>query len=92
MRIWVALAAACALLVGGTPASAEPRVFGGSVAVGNPIVVGTAYLTGNLYRICSASVWRPRILLTAAHCVTEENTGALIDPPRVRPTNSWVGP
>jgi hypothetical protein len=84
MRIWVALAAACALLVGGTPASAEPRVFGGSVAVGNPIVVGTAYLTGNLYRICSASVWRPRILLTAAHCVTEENTGALIDPARIQ--------
>lgn len=84
MRIWAVLIAACALLVGGTPASAEPRVFGGSVAVGNPIVVGTAYLTGNLYRICSASVWRPRILLTAAHCVTEENSGALIDPSRLQ--------
>lgn len=84
MRVWAVLVAACALLVGVTPASAEPRVFGGSVAVGNPIVVGTAYLSGNLFRICSASVWKPRVLLTAAHCVTEENTGAVIDPARLQ--------
>lgn len=86
MRAWIAIVAACLIPLGAGPAAAEPRIFGGSVATGNPFVVGTAYVTGNLYRICSAALWKPRILLTAAHCVTEENTGAGIDPSRIQLT------
>lgn len=86
MRAGVSIVAACALIFGAAPASAEPRVFGGSVVTGTPFVVGTAYVTGNSYRICSAALWRPRILLTAAHCVTEDNTGAQLDPSRIQLT------
>lgn len=65
------------------PASAEPRVLGG-VPSGTPVVSGFIYVTGNAYRVCSAALWRPRILLTAAHCVTEEGSGSLLDPARLQ--------
>lgn len=86
MRAWVSALVLCALTLAAAPASAEPRIFGGSVTTGTPFVVGTAYVTGNTYRICSAALWRPRILLTAAHCVTEDNTGAQLDPARIQLT------
>lgn len=69
--------------VAATSVSMEPRVLGG-VPASTPVVSGFIYVTGNAYRICSASLWRPRILLTAAHCVTEEDSGAILDPSRLQ--------
>ena len=57
--------------VASIPAPLEPRIYGGTSASGNPGVVGLAINTGGSWdSSCSAAVWRPRILLTAGHCVT----------------------
>lgn len=67
-----------ALLVPAAPLSAEsapitpqPRIYGGTPATGNPGVAALAINTGSSWSSsCSAAVWKPRILLTAAHCAT----------------------
>ena len=51
--------------------TAQPRIYGGSPATGNPGVAALAINSGSAWNSsCSAVVWKPRILLTAAHCVT----------------------
>ena len=53
------------------PEALEPRIYGGTSATGNPGVAALAINTGGSWNSsCSAAVWRPRILLTAGHCVT----------------------
>jgi secreted trypsin-like serine protease len=50
---------------------AQARIYGGSPATGNPGIAALAINTGSAWNSsCSAVVWKPRILLTAAHCVT----------------------
>lgn len=51
--------------------SVTPKIYGGTPATGNPGVAALAINTGSSWNSsCSAAVWKPRILLTAAHCVT----------------------
>jgi hypothetical protein len=60
----------------GVSASADPvspRIYGGSSAAGSPGVAAIAIFDGASWsKSCSAVVWKPRVLLTAAHCVTME--------------------
>lgn len=57
-----------------------PRVYGGAVSAGNPGVVALAINRGGAWvALCSAALWRPRLLLTAAHCVTKPGSSALAD-------------
>lgn len=52
-----------------------PRIYGGVAATGNPGVAALAINTGGAWDArCSAAVWKPRILLTAGHCVTLEGS------------------
>jgi len=54
-----------------TTTQLQPRVYGGSPATGNPGVSALAINSGASWGSrCSTAVWKPRILLTAAHCVT----------------------
>jgi hypothetical protein len=48
-------------------------------ASGTPFVTALISVRGNTYGICSAGVWKPTVLMTAAHCVIDENTGGYID-------------
>lgn len=54
-----------------TATHTQPRIYGGSPATGNPGVAALAINSGSAWNSrCSSAVWKPRILLTAAHCVT----------------------
>lgn len=54
-----------------------PRIYGGTPATGNPGVAALAINSGAAWdSSCSAAVWKPRILLTAAHCVTAQGGSA----------------
>lgn len=49
----------------------SPRIYGGTSAAGSPGVAAVAIFDGASWsKSCSAVVWKPRVLLTAAHCVT----------------------
>lgn len=69
----------------GANASADPispRIYGGTSAAGSPGVAAVAIFDGASWsKSCSAVVWKPRVLLTAAHCVT--NTGSATRVPRL---------
>ena len=52
-----------------------PRVMGGVGAGGDPRVVALALSNGSVWSKCSAAMWKPRILLTAAHCTTLLGSG-----------------
>ncbi len=57
--------------------TAQTRIYGGSPATGNPGVAALAINSGSAWNSsCSAVVWKPRILLTAAHCVTAQGGAA----------------
>lgn len=87
MRRALLLAVAATLaaaLAAPAPASAaperQPRVYGGAPAQGNPGVVALAINGGAGWTgLCTAAMWRPRLLLTAAHCVTKSGSAALVD-------------
>jgi len=70
--------AAAAVAVSGPMVSAspatEPRVIGGQPAVGFPGVVALAIDDGTRWNLCTAALVRPRVLLTAAHCLTKEGS------------------
>ncbi|MHB1212846.1 MAG: trypsin-like serine protease [Candidatus Nanopelagicales bacterium] len=58
----------------------DSRIYGGSATPGNPGVVALAINRGGAWvALCSAALWRPRLLLTAAHCVTNPGSGTLAD-------------
>jgi len=63
--------------VTGVSVTAEPRIYGGSPALGSGQAValslfdGTGW-TGN----CTAAMWKPNLLLTNAHCITQTGSSA----------------
>jgi hypothetical protein len=62
--------------------SISPRIYGGTSAAGSPGVAAVAIFDGTSWsKSCSAVVWKPRVLLTAAHCVTM--TGSATRVPRL---------
>lgn len=85
---WVLAAALAALLAPvassahGAPAYSappDPRILGGTPAAGNPAVVAVASRTGDTWHSCSAALWRPRLLITAGHCVKQPHSSAPVD-------------
>lgn len=96
-RIPVLIAAGCAtctvLLLatgpGAMAASAEPsrpRVMGGTPALGSGAVAAIIMRNGDAWStVCSAALWKPRILLTAAHCLTKPGSGTSVDAVKVFP-------
>jgi hypothetical protein len=64
------------------PASAarEPRIYGGTQSGGNPAVVAIAIQRGASWTsLCTGVMWRPRLVLTSAHCVTKPGSSAPAD-------------
>jgi len=56
-----------------------PRIYGGTSAAGNPGVAAIAIFDGASWsKSCSAVVWKPRVLLTAGHCVTMEGSSTRV--------------
>ena len=53
--------------------------MGGSPATGDPRVVSLAMLAGGAWTQCSGAMWRPRLIITAAHCVTPSGSSGLVD-------------
>jgi len=68
--------------ISGVSASANsisPRIYGGTSAAGSPGVAAVAIFDGASWsKSCSAVVWKPRVLLTAAHCVTMEGSATRV--------------
>jgi V8-like Glu-specific endopeptidase len=61
--------------LGASPAGAfESRIMGGSGAGGSSNVVAISGRDENGWWLCSAAIWKPRILVTAAHCVTKRGS------------------
>lgn len=59
----------------GAPSHAfERRIMGGSGAGGSTNVVALAARDEQGWWLCSAAMWKPRVLITAAHCVTKEGS------------------
>lgn len=67
------------------PPASVPRISGGTAALGSPVVVALAVRDGALWLRCSAALVRPRVLVTAAHCLTRQGTNEKVDRVRVFP-------
>jgi len=65
--------AVCAASMSGT-AYAAPRLMQGTPAPGEQYTAQIIVLGTTSYEMCSAAVWKPRILLTAAHCLTDSGS------------------
>ena len=68
-----------ALFIGllGSPANA---VVGGTDATGSGFVVAVRVdLPGDLQTACTGGLWKPKIVITAAHCVVAEGTSTVAD-------------
>ena len=67
--------------------SPTSAIYGGATASSAPNVVKVIkeYADGNRYGNCSGALMAPRVVVTAAHCVTEAETGLLAK-------NVWVSP
>ncbi|MBU6245706.1 MAG: trypsin-like serine protease [Actinomycetales bacterium] len=58
----------------------SPRVMGGTPAVGDRVAAAIIMREGDSWpKVCTAVLWKPRVLLTAAHCVTKSGTSANVD-------------
>jgi len=49
-------------------------------AQGTPYATALVSVRGRSYGICTAGIWKPTVLMTAAHCVIDDRTGGYIDP------------
>lgn len=79
--IAVLLASLLALTVIGAPATA---VVGGADATGNPLVVALIIDTGEArVGACSGALWKPRLVVTAAHCVVRAGGTQVVSPSQV---------
>ncbi len=47
----------------------------GTPALGEPYTAQLIVLGTTNYEMCSAAIWKPRVLLTAAHCLTDTGSG-----------------
>ncbi len=82
-------AVTAALIVGllaAPQAAADPkpdgRIYGGVQVLGNPTAVALSIFDGRLWTgSCTAAMWKPRLLLTNAHCVTVPGSNAIV--PRI---------
>ncbi|MDD2818799.1 MAG: trypsin-like serine protease [Candidatus Nanopelagicales bacterium] len=54
---------------------AAPRLMQGTPAQGEPYTAQLIVLGTTNYEMCSAAIWKPRVLLTAAHCLTDSGSG-----------------
>lgn len=55
----------------------RPRIYGGAPVPGSPYAVALSIFDGRAWSgICTAAMWRPRVLITNAHCVTTMGTSA----------------
>lgn len=62
-----------------------PGISGGTSALGSPVVVALAVRDGAIWLRCSAALVRPRVLITAAHCLTREGSNEKVNRVRVFP-------
>lgn len=82
---WACVVTALTLIVAlSPPAIAQgpptPRVMGGTPAVGDRVTVGIIMRDGDRWpKVCTAVLWKPRVLLTAAHCLTKSGTSTVVD-------------
>lgn len=75
------LATVLSLTLLNAPANA---VVGGQDATGNPIVVALIIDTGERrLGACSGALWKPRIVVTAAHCVVRAGSTQVVAPSQV---------
>ena len=64
----------------GTQSLRTPRLMAAGDAIGTPYATALISVRGRSYGICTAGVWKPTVLMTAAHCVIDDRTGDYIDP------------
>jgi hypothetical protein len=77
-KIIRSLVAIFALLIGFIYPSAQ-AVVGGTDATGSGFVVALRVdLGGNLQTACTGGLWKPKIVVTAAHCVVTEGTSDVV--------------
>lgn len=74
-RVASLLIAALSLLSITGTAVAAPRLMQGTPAQGEPYTAQLIVLGTTNYEMCSAAIWKPRVLLTAAHCLTDSGSG-----------------
>jgi hypothetical protein len=84
MRRFLPLAAAALLLsLFGVPQanaseSLQSRIYGGVAVPGNPTAVALSIFDGRFWSgSCTAAMWKPRLLITNAHCVTVQGSNAI---------------
>ena len=63
-----------------SPSVRAPRLMAAGDAIGTPFATALISVRGNSYGICTAGIWKPTVLMTAAHCVIDDATGGPIDP------------
>ena len=63
-----------------SPSLRDPRLMAAGDSLGTPFATALISQRQGSYGICTAAVWKPTVLMTAAHCVIDENTGGYIDP------------
>ncbi|NBP51954.1 MAG: hypothetical protein EBU70_12420, partial [Actinobacteria bacterium] len=80
------LAAATVLAVGATaPAARVSAIYGGEQAVDEGAVVPlTSFPSSRSVGWCSGVLWKPRIVLTSAHCVVADGTSTAYSTALVR--------
>lgn len=70
----------------------QPRGMGGQPTPADGTVVPLLIRTGDTWALCSAAMWRPRLLLTAGHCVIQPGSSTPVDEIRVLAPNTTLPP
>ncbi len=76
----IAGGAVVASLLAFTPAEPAPRLIGAVPVIGTPNALGMMWSNSNFYYTCTAAPLKSRVLLTAAHCVSVDDFGAVVSP------------